>query len=170
MRVSSIAGFGLFFVAVACALGQEAAQPAAPAPAAAPAVAVVAAAPAVAADAKARVYVYRYKQYAGSGIRPSIFCDEKDIARIQNGHGVVMGLTPGKHTFRSNDKQSQIEVDLKPGQECYIRLEIAVGMWKGHGRLTMIMPEQGIGEFKQMKPADPGMIKDGSLLLPASYK
>lgn len=168
MRVSRIAGFGLFTVAVACALGQQAAQPAAPAPAAAPA--VFAAAPAVAADAKARVFVYRYKEYVGSAIRPSVFCDEKDIARIQNGRSIVMGLTPGKHTFRSNDKQSQIEVDLKPGQDAYIRVEIATGFWKGHGRLVMVMPEQGIGEFKQMKPADPSMIKDNSLLIQASYK
>jgi len=107
-----------------------------------------------------RVNVYRYKQYVGKGLRPSIYCDEKDVVRVQSGRYVVLALAPGKHTFRSNDQQSQIEVDLKPGQEYYIRVDIAAGMWKGHGRLTLVQPEQGAGELKQMKPIDAGMIKD----------
>jgi hypothetical protein len=113
---------------------------------------------------KARVVFYRYKQYAGSGIRPSIFCNEKDVARIQNGRYVALELSAGKYAFRSNDKQSEIDLDLKAGQDYYIRLDIAVGMWKGHGRLTLVMPEQGLGEAKQMKPADKGMIKDKEFL------
>jgi hypothetical protein len=115
---------------------------------------------------QARVNVYRYKQYAGKGLRPSIYCDEKDVARVQSGRYVVLALGPGKHTFRSNDQQSQIEVDLKPGEEYYIRIDIAAGMWKGHGRLTLVLPEQGTGELKQMKPVDAGMIKDKELLAP----
>ncbi len=109
---------------------------------------------------KVRVIVYRYKQYAGSAIRPSIYCDEKDTSRVQNGRYVALSLAPGKHTFRSTDAQSQIELDLKPGQEYYIRIDIAAGMWKGHGRLTLVQPEQGAAELKQMKPVDSGMIKD----------
>ncbi|MGA2326409.1 MAG: DUF2846 domain-containing protein [Bryobacteraceae bacterium] len=75
----------------------------------------------------ANVYVYRYKQYMAKGIRPSVYCDEKEVARIQSGRSFVMALAPGKHSFRSNDKQSQVEVDLKPGQDYYIRVEIATG-------------------------------------------
>jgi len=115
---------------------------------------------------KTKVYVYRYKQYVGKGIRPSVLCDEKDIARIQSGRMVVLALNPGKHVFRSNDQQSQIDLDLKPGQEYYIRVEIATGFWKGHGRLTLVAPEQGAGEVKQMRPADQGMIKDAEFLAP----
>jgi len=111
-----------------------------------------------------RVNVYRYKQYMGKGLRPSIFCDEKDVARLQSGRYVVLALAPGKHTFRSNDKQSQIDLDLKAGQEYYIRIDIATGMWKGHGRLTLVLAEQGAGELKQMKPVDAGMIKDKEFL------
>jgi len=113
---------------------------------------------------KVRVNVYRYKKYVGKGIRPSISCDEKDTARLQSGRFVTLLLTPGKHTFRSNDQQSQIELDLKPDQQYYIRIDIAVGMWKGHGRLTLVQPEQGVAELKEMKPADSGMIKDRELV------
>jgi len=113
---------------------------------------------------KVRINVYRYKQFAGKGLRPSIYCDDKDVARLQSGRYVTLELAPGTHTFRSNDKQSQIELDLKPGQEYYLRIDIAAGFWKGHGRLTLVLPEQGAGELKQMKPVDAGMIKDKEFL------
>jgi hypothetical protein len=112
----------------------------------------------------ARVNVYRYKQYMGNALRPSIYCDDKDLARLQDGRYVVLALEPGTHTFRSNDKQSQIELDLKRGQEYYIRIDIAPDMWKGHGRLTLVQPEQGIGELKKMKPIDKGMVKQKDFL------
>lgn len=111
-----------------------------------------------------RVYVYRYKQYMGKGLRPSIYCDDRDVARLQSGRYLVLAIAPGKHTFRSNDKQSQVEPDLKLGQEYYIRIDIAPGMWKGHGRLTLVQPEQGAAELKQMKPIDAGMIKEREFL------
>lgn len=117
-----------------------------------------------AADAQPKVYVYRYKAFEGKGLRPSIYVDDKDVVRLQSGRGVALSLPAGPHSFRSNDKQSQIELDLKPGQTYYIRLEIASGFFKGHGRLTLVMPEQGAGEYKQLKPVDKGMIKDTSLL------
>jgi hypothetical protein len=111
-------------------------------------------------SAKVRVNIYRYKQFIGKALRPSIYCDGTDVARLQSGRSIVLALTPGKHTFRSNDKQSQIELEIKPGQEYYIRIDIATGFWKGHGRLTLVQPEQGTPEFQQTKPADADMIKD----------
>lgn len=113
---------------------------------------------------KVKVFVYRYKQFVGKGLRPSIYANDKDVARVQSGRYVALALTPGKHLFRSNDKQSQVELELKPGQEYYIRIDIATGFWKGHGRLTLVQPEQGAGELKQMKPSDADMIKDKEFL------
>jgi hypothetical protein len=111
-----------------------------------------------------RVNVYRYKQYAGSAIRPSIYVDEKDVARLQSGRYVVLALAPGKHTFRSTDKRSEIDLELKTGQEYYIRMDMMAGTWKGAGLLTLVMPEQGAGELKQTKPIDAGMVKDKEFL------
>jgi len=120
-------------------------------------------------DGKTRVNVYRYKQAYGMALRPSIYCDGKDIARLQNGRSVVLALAPGKHVFRSNDKQSQIDLDLKPDQEYYIRIDLAklaVGLVKAHGRLTLVQAEQGAAEFKQMKAIDVNMVKDAGFLAP----
>src|ERR1035438_2073152 len=61
----------------------------------------------------ARVFVYRYKQFVGSAISPSFYCDEVQWARMENGRYFVVTLPPGKHELRSNDKQSGIELDAK---------------------------------------------------------
>ena len=63
-------------------------------------------------------------------------------------------------TFRSNDKQSGIELDLKPGEKDYIRVEIATGLAKGHGRLVSVAADQGTYEIKKLKPLDSNKVKD----------
>ena len=87
---------------------------------------------------KATVYVYRYKQFVGSALSPSVWCDETELARMENGRYFTVTLDPGKHNFSSNDKQSGIELDAKAGQEYFVRVEIATGMMKGHGRLLLV--------------------------------
>lgn len=115
---------------------------------------------------KANVAIYRYAQFTGKGIRPSIVVDGIDIARIQSGRYLMLALEPGKHTFASSDPQSQVEIDLAPGGNYFFRIEIATGVWKGHGRLMLVMKEQGVAEVRKMQPADWGMIKDRSRLSP----
>ena len=111
-----------------------------------------------------RVFVYRYKSFQGGALEPSIYCDEVQLARMDNGRFFVVDLPLGKHSFRSDDKQSVIELDLKAGQVSYIRMELAVGFWKGHGRLTMVMPEQGTGEVKKLQYLGADKIKDTKVL------
>ena len=123
-----------------------------------------AAAPA-AADATpstATVYVYRYKQFVGGALEPSVYCDEVQLARMDNGRYFAARIDPGKHTFHSNDPQSGVALELKAGQAYFIRVEIATGFMKGHGRLTLVSPEQGSYELKssKLKPLDPGKVVD----------
>ena len=112
------------------------------------------------ADAQATIFVYRYKQFVGSALSPSVYCDETELARIENGRFFVVRLPAGKHLFRSNDKQAGIDVDLKSGQKYYLRVELATGLMKGHGRLTSVAPEQGSYEIKNLKPLDSDKVKD----------
>ena len=111
---------------------------------------------------KATVYVYRYKQFVGAALAPSIFCDGTQLARMENGRYFTAKLEPGKHTFTSNDKQSGIDLDLKPGEEYFIRVEIAAGFAKGHGRLLLVPREQGGYELKsdKLKPLDASKVAD----------
>lgn len=111
-------------------------------------------------SSQATIYVYRYKQFVGSALAPSVYCDETELARMENGRFFVVKLPAGKHVFRSNDKQSGVEEDLKAGETYYIRVELVPGMMKGHGRLLSIAPEQGSYEIKKLKPLDADKVKD----------
>src|SRR5215469_16227805 len=119
-------------------------------------------------DSQATVHIYRYKQFVGSALAPSVYCDETELARMENGRFLTAKLSSGKHTFYSNDKQAGIDVDLKSGQDYYIRVEIAAGMMKGHGRLRLVAPEQGGYEIKKLKPLDADKIKDGQHVVAAN--
>ena len=113
-----------------------------------------------AANSQSTVYVYRYKQFVGKALSPSVFCDDNELARMENGRYFAVTLNPGKHLFHSNDKQAGVELDLKPGEKYYIRVEIATGLMKGHGRLVSVVPEQGSYEIKKLKPLDGDKVKD----------
>src|SRR5215469_9778058 len=82
------------------------------------------------AQPNALVYVYRYKQFVGSALAPSVYCDEVQLARMENGRYFLVRMEPGNHSFRSNDAQSGVALDLKAGQEYFIRVDIATGMLK----------------------------------------
>jgi hypothetical protein len=110
--------------------------------------------PASAATESAFLHVYRQRRYAGSGLAPSIYVDDRQIARVGNGRHVCVRLTPASHQIRSDDKSSAISLDVKAGQEYYIRIDEETGFWKGHGRLTLVLPEQGSAEYKLQKPIE----------------
>jgi hypothetical protein len=115
---------------------------------------------------KATVYIYRYKQFVGSALAPSVYCDESELARAENGRYFAVKLDPGKHNFRSNDKQSGTELDVKAGQEYFLRVEIATGFAKGHGRLVLMPAEQGGYELKssKVKPLDANKVVNATLV------
>ena len=121
----------------------------------------------------ARLRVYRQRRYAGSALAPSIYVDDKPVARVGNGRRVSIRLTPGSHIIRSDDKSSAISLDAKAGQEYYVRVDESTGFWKGHGKLTMLMSEQGSPEYKMQKPVEADrklakeMIEDDTETTPA---
>src|ERR1051325_616537 len=111
-------------------------------------------------QSKATLYVYRYKQFVGKALSPSVYCDEAELARMENGRYCTVRLDPGKHSFRSNDKQSGVDLDMKAGQSYFMRVEIATGFMKGHGRVILVAGEQAGYELKQLKPSDEGKAVD----------
>ena len=114
-------------------------------------------------DSKATVYIYRYKQFTGSALTPSVYLDEAELAKMENGRYFTVRIDPGKHVFHSNDKQAGVELDLKAGQQYFIRLEIVAGVMKGHGRLVLVQPEQGTYELQsKLKPLDASKVIDAS--------
>jgi Protein of unknown function (DUF2846) len=61
----------------------------------------------------ATAYVYRYKQFVGGALEPSVFCDETEVARMDNGRYFTVDLKPGKHIFRSNDTSSPVSNSMR---------------------------------------------------------
>jgi hypothetical protein len=119
---------------------------------------------AVVSDAKPKIYFYRIKQFTGSALEPTVYCDEKELARMDNGRYFVVTLEPGKHTCRMGDKQTGFEVDMKPGEEYYAKISIEMGVFKGRGRLTLLAKEQGAFELKKVKPLGADKVKDKTLV------
>jgi Protein of unknown function (DUF2846) len=115
-------------------------------------------------DSKATVYIYRYKQFTGSALAPAVYLDEAELAKMENGRYFTVRVDPGKHVFHSNDKQAGVELDLKAGEQYFVRLEIAAGFVKGHGRLILVAPEQGSYELRssKLKPLDANKVVDAS--------
>jgi hypothetical protein len=108
----------------------------------------------------ATIYVYRYNQFNGKAVRPSVYCDDKEEGRIQSGRQFAIVIPAGHHTLRSNDDQAIVSLDAKPGETYYVRVEIANGFVKAHGRLLLVPREQGNEEVKRLDPADRDMIRD----------
>lgn len=113
---------------------------------------------------KATIYFYRIKQFTGSGLEPSVYCDDKELARMDNGRYFGVTLEPGKHTCRMGDKQTGFEIDMKAGEEYYGKVTLEAGFWKGHGRLTLVQKEQGAFEMKKVKLLGADKVKDRSLV------
>ena len=153
----------LFTAAVCHAQDPAAAPAAAPSPAPAPSPAATEPA-APTKSSKARIYFYRIKQFTGSALEPSVYCDEKELARMDNGRYFAVDLEPGEHTCRMGDKQTGFTLDAKAGEQYYAKITLEAGFWKGHGRLTLLQKEQGAFEMKKVKPLDVAKVKDRSLV------
>ncbi|HEV2800760.1 MAG TPA: DUF2846 domain-containing protein [Pyrinomonadaceae bacterium] len=119
---------------------------------------------AAAQETKGTIYFYRTKQFAGSALEPSVYCDDKELARMDNGRYFGVKLDPGKHTCRMGDKQTGFELDVKAGQDYYARVNIETGFWKGRGRLSLLQPEQGAFEVKKLKPLGADKVKNRELV------
>jgi hypothetical protein len=154
MARSMQAGFiGLMLVMASMVLAQQKQEPATPQTPVAQPSQPAGAAPATD-TAIAHLRIYRQRRYAGSALAPSIYIDDKQVARVGSGRRICIRLSPGPHSVRSDDKSSAISVDAKSGQDYFVRVDEEAGFWKGHGRLTMVLPEQGSAEYKLQKPVE----------------
>jgi hypothetical protein len=100
--------------------------------------------------AMATVVIYRESNLFGSALRPTVMLNGNDLVNIGNGRVFVGAIAPGHYVFEMDDKKSGTEVDLKPGQSIYMKVELVQGFWKGGGRLLQVAPEQGAFESKRL--------------------
>jgi hypothetical protein len=100
-------------------------------------------------QAPATIYFYRPRRFQGSALKPSVFVDDARGGQLHNGDSIKVSVPPGNHRIYSTDKSTGIELNAKPGQTYYVRVDIQVGFWKGHGGVTLVDPQEGKYEAGQ---------------------
>lgn len=155
----------LFSLTVFAQQSSDATAPAAPAPAASsdaqPAAAAAVASPSSSAaqpaapDAQATLIVFREKHFQGSALKPSIYVDGQEVARLKNGSYYSLPIKTGKHELASSAKhESALELDIKPGETNYVQMIVVAGTWRGAGRLVPVPAEDGKATIAKLKPLD----------------
>jgi Protein of unknown function (DUF2846) len=106
-------------------------------------------APASSEQAQATIYFYRPRRFQGSALKPSVFVDDARVGHLRNGDSIKVSVATGSHRIYSTDKGTGMELDAKGGETYYVRIDIQVGLFKGHGGVTLIDPQQGKYEVSQ---------------------
>ena len=103
----------------------------------------------------ATVYFYQYRWsgvQVGGKVRLPVLCDGEKIASIQPNTSFAFPLTSGKHVFSSDDKRSVVELNAKPGEVYYVRVDPYTPGLIVHGSVTLVPPEQGKPELEKTQP------------------
>jgi hypothetical protein len=116
-------------------------------------------------EPKAILIIGRLKDFGTRNWRPSVYVDETELGRSQNGRYLAAKVDPGKRTVRAEDPKYSLQMELKAGECYFFRVEIASGFAKAHGRLVGLTREQGTSDLKQLTPIDPSHVKDTSSVL-----
>lgn len=114
-------------------------------------VAVVPETPTAANTSDAIVYIYRPGKMMGKALEPSVFVDDIELARMDNGRYLALKLKPGKHIVHMTEDKKGYAIDMGPGQTYYFRIGIEMGMMKGHGKITLDDADRAIKEIKKIK-------------------
>jgi hypothetical protein len=121
--------------------------------------------PTAASSEEATVFIYRPNKWGGRALEPSVFVDETELARMDNGRYFAIKLKPGKHIIRLTEDKKGYALDMGPGQTYFFRIGIEMGMWKGHGKITLDDRERAIEEIKKLKFIGQDKIKAPSLVI-----
>ena len=113
----------------------------------------------------ATVFIYRPNKWAGRALEPSVFVDETELARMDNGRYFAIKVPPGKHIIRMTDDKKGYAIDMGPGQTYFFRIGLEAGMWKGHGKITLDDRERAVEEIKKLKFIGQDKVKASALVI-----
>ncbi|MGA8220782.1 MAG: DUF2846 domain-containing protein [Candidatus Acidiferrales bacterium] len=98
---------------------------------------------------QATIYFYRPRRFQGAALKPSVFVDDARVGHLHNGDTIRVSVAAGSHRMYSTDKSTGVELDAKAGETYYVRVDIQVGFFKGHGGVTLVNPQEGKYEVAQ---------------------
>ncbi len=99
----------------------------------------------------ATIFVYRPSKMMGKALEPSVFVDDTELARMDNGRYFAVKLPPGKHFVHMTGDKKGYAIDMGPGQTYFFRVGIEMGMMKGRGKITLDEGERAVAEIKKLK-------------------
>jgi hypothetical protein len=99
------------------------------------------------------IIFFREGHFTGSGLKPSIYLDGKEMDRLANGRWFSVHAGPGKHQLQSSAKNEPATViETVPGGTTYVQMVILTGNWRGGGRLLQVDPGDAQKVIAKLKP------------------
>lgn len=111
--------------------------------------------PAQPANSSTSITFFREGHYVGHVLKPSVYVDGKQVARLENGRWFSIPVAPGKHEVSSSAKhEAATVVEVSPGETSYVQMVITTGNWRGGGRLIEVDSAQAQDKIAKLKPLD----------------
>jgi hypothetical protein len=104
------------------------------------------------------IVFFRPMRFVGSALKPSVYVDGQQIARLDNGRYFSLRVSSGKHQITSSMKQSLLDLELKPDEPVYLEMAILPGTWRGGGRMIPSAESVAIATIAKLKPLDKASI------------
>jgi hypothetical protein len=105
-------------------------------------------------ESTATLVFYRPKRFVGGGLTPSVFVNEEDVARMDNGRYFVLAVKPGTIKLSSSMKHDPTPVETKAGKTEFFEMVILTGNWKGGGRLIPTPANEAREAIQKLKALD----------------
>lgn len=104
--------------------------------------------------AVARLICYREKRFVGAGLHHTISVDGTEIGDLNNGTYFIVKIAPGEHKMHADEKKDEFTFTVEAGKTYYFKTEIKMGVWKGHGKISLVDATLGADEFTKWKAED----------------
>jgi len=112
-------------------------------------------APMVVVAQNATLFFYRPSRFVGSKLKPSVYIDGREVARLASGRYFSIEVTPGSHKIESSMKnRPAVPIDVKPGSTSYFEMEILSGTWRGGGEIVPAEESAAKEAMGKLKPLD----------------
>ena len=114
---------------------------------------------------EATVFIYRPGKYGGRVLEPSVFVNQTEVARMDNGRYFALRLKPGKYTIRLTDDEKGYTIDVSQSETYFFRIGVDWGMFKGHGTIAPEDRDRAVEEIKNLKFIGQDKIKAPALVV-----
>lgn len=100
---------------------------------------------------KGVIYVYRLPGFVGAAVTPNVTCGSVENGLGPGGYHPYVE-DPGVITCSAHtEATSTVDVEVKSGQEYYVKEEIGMGFFIGRPHLSVVDPDFGHSEIQQCK-------------------